>query len=136
MFYNSVLTLHLLSAILFIGTVYFRTFAMLPYTKKEEFMKRAYELSGKKGRFLAYFFVTALALSGLYLGYIKATTHSTTPLLLVKMVLGVVVVCIFYVAPKIVKRANRIKNFGFYFHVGLFSCMILIVILAKFQYLL
>lgn len=132
--YTFALTIHLISAILFIGTVYFRTFAILPYAKKEEFMKKAYELSGKRGRFLAYFFVTTLLLSGLYLGYQKIIIHSTTTLLNIKMTLGLILITIFYFAQKIVPKYKHIPNFGLYFHRGMFTCMIIVVILAKFKY--
>lgn len=134
--YTFVLTIHLISAILFIGTVYFRTFAILPYVKKEEFMKKAYNLSGVRGRFIAYFFVTTLLLSGLYLGYEKSITHSSTTLLNIKMLLGLMLIFIFYFARKITSRFKHIPNFGKFFHQGMFVCMILIVILAKYQYIL
>lgn len=129
-----ILTIHLISAILFIGTVYFRTFAILPYVQKEEFMKKAYALSGKKGRFIAYFFVTTLLLSGLYLAYQRGINHSTTILLNIKITLGLTIITIFYLAQKIVPKYQHIPNFGKIFHQGMFTCMILIVILAKFQY--
>lgn len=129
-----VLTIHLLSAILFIGTVYFRTFAILPYCKKEDFMQKAYELSGKKGRFIAYFFVTTLLLSGLYLGYTRDFVWKTSSIAInIKMFLGLLAISIFYFAQKITKRFKHIPNFIVIFHRGLFTIMILIVLIAKLE---
>ncbi len=132
--FTFMLTLHLISAILFIGTVYFRTFAMLPFVKQKEYMKQAYSFSGIRGRFLAKIFVTLLLLSGLYLFYIRFESLSITPLLYLKVVIGGILIGVFYSASKIVPKFKHIPNFGVYFHWGMFSGMMAVVILAKFQY--
>lgn len=134
--YTFVLTLHLISAILFIGTVYFRTFAILPFVKEHHFMKQAYDLSGIRGRFLAYFFVTILLISGLYLAYITMQNKIHFILLDIKMTLGILIILIFYFAKKIVLKFKHIPNFGKIFHIGLFVSMIIVVILAKYMFVL
>ncbi len=129
-----VLALHLISAILFIGTVYFRTFAMLPFIKQEPFMKQAYVYSGIRGRFLAKIFVTLLLFSGLYLFYLRYESLSITALLYAKVAIATVLIGVFYTAPRIVKKFKHIPDFGLYFHWGMFIGMMIVVVLAKFQY--
>ncbi len=132
--YTFILTIHLISAILFIGTVYFRTLVMLPFCKKEAYMKKAYDFSAIRGRFLAKIFVTTLLLSGLYLIFTRYQNQSITILLAIKVVLGLLLIKIFYFAHNIVPKYKHIPNFGTYLHYGMFMGMMIVVVLAKFQY--
>lgn len=113
MIYQLILFVHIVSAIVFIGTVYFRTI-VIGQKKLPTPVARTY----------ASIAVGLLALSGVFLFF----RQDHRVLLDIKVTLAIIVISMFIFAPKI---SSKIK----YFHEILLVLMLCIVFLAKVWFL-
>ena len=123
--------IHIVSAILFIGCVYFRTF-ILPRARvvlgngSFEMMESAL---APRSRFIGTINNTLLLLSGLFLAH--SYFEPTNILLHVKMTLGLLVIAMFFCAPRIMHRfegekKQKIKTIYHHTMFALMGCIILL----------
>ncbi len=125
--------IHIASAILFIGCVYFRTL-ILPRARfaldSAQFEAMESALSPRT-RFIGKINNTLLLLSGLYLAY--TYFEPSNVLLHLKMTLGLVVIAMFFFAPLIMhcfmgEKKQKIKTI---YHHSMFALMVVIVIFSQ-----
>lgn len=133
MTYNLVLTLHLIVAILFIATVYFRTFVVQDVKGDIDNFQELNTIIFKKARKYMFVSVSILLLTGVIL--FSYYVEILTTLIIIKSILGIIAVSIFFFAPKIIKLLEQIKWGNKVLHYFLFSLQIFIVIVAKFMFL-
>ena len=130
--------IHIASAILFIGCIYFRTF-ILPRARfaldSAQFEAMENALSPRT-RAIGKINNTFLLLSGLFLAY--TYFEPTNALLHLKMTLGLIVIAMFFCAPLIMHRlmgAKKQKIKTIYHH-SMFALMVAIVILSQVMFTL
>lgn len=125
--------IHIASAILFIGCVYFRTL-ILPRARfaldSAQFEAMESALSPRT-RFMGKINNTLLLLSGLFLAH--TYFEPTNVLLHVKMTLGLIVIAMFFVAPLIMHRftGEKKQKIKTIYHHSMFALMVCIVILSQ-----
>lgn len=127
--------IHIMSAILFMGCVFFRTF--ISPALKSEFGKDSYQniefILSKASRKIGIKNVFLLFLSGLYLFYYYFDVNNV--LLNVKAILGMIIIITFYLAPFFVhKISQKYSTFKRNFHLILFMFMIIIVLLSQIMF--
>ena len=132
--YELLKTVHLISVILFIGTVFFRTFVILKLERvftKDEMMKVQSSLGGQARKIIKinnlFLILSGLLLLLLYINGQTATLH-------IKITLGLILVVAFYFVPLLFTKMDANRKFKTIFHYTYFSLLILVVILSQFIY--
>ncbi len=124
-----------MAAILFIGTVFFRTFvvpSLASYFDASTYQKID-RLIGIRVRKIMMVNVAVLLLSGGYI--LMPHLHGETNMLLtIKIAIGLVLGITFYFVPQILQRMQEIKWFSMTLHYLFFSLMAVVVVLAKFMF--
>jgi len=136
MAYDSLLlTLHLLTASLYFGTVFFWTFIIDTVRQEgvEEYFDEVETRFSQKTRAFMKINVALLLLSGiaLILNRLDAMNH----LLELKATLGIIVIGLFYVMPNLMKRFKNQTKAHDIAHLGMFGAIVVIIVLAKVLYL-
>lgn len=125
--------IHIASAILFIGCVYFRTL-ILPRARfaldSAQFEAMESALSPRT-RFIGKINNTLLLLSGLFLAHTYFEPNNV--LLHIKMTLGFIVIAMFFCAPLIMHRfmGEKKQKIKTIYHHSMFALMVVIVILSQ-----
>lgn len=147
--YPYILTIHLFSAIIFIGALFFWTFiidrAFRGQSREEagvECIEKSETLMSKKTRPILLVVVTLLLLSGFAMFHTYAETlfefnSLFSWLFALKILLGVVVGMLFYLMPKIhrsLKAKGLAEAVHDKLHLFMFLAVVLIVVLAKFMF--
>ena len=127
--------IHIITAIIFIGCVWFRTF-IIPNLHKhidKEQYKKVNSVMSKASRSFGVKNVLVLLVSGLYLFYSYFDT--TNMLLHLKATIGVMIVITFYLAPFFVhKVTKKYPNFQHNFHLALFVLMMVLVVVSQLMF--
>lgn len=124
-----------MAAILFISTVFFRTFvvpSLTPHFDASTYQKID-KLIGMRARKIMMVNVAVLLLSGGYI--LMPHLHGDANMLLyIKITVGLVLGITFYFVPQIMQRMKEVKWFSITFHYLFFSLMMVVVMLAKFMF--
>ena len=125
---------HLLTIVFFIGVVSFRTF-IIPVLKSK-FDKHTYlsvdKFIGLRARSIIKINNVLLIMSGTYLASLHVGNIDI--LFLLKIGIGLVLACTFYVVPIIMQEFNHIKWFSQFFHHLFFSLMMIVVVLSQLMF--
>ena len=133
--YLVVKTVHIISAIFFIGVVSFRTFVMVDLKKRFdlELYRQIDSLLGKKARSIIKINNVFLIISGIYLAMYYFQTGIGL-LLWIKIGLGATLALSFYVVPLMMAKMKNIPWFNTFFHHLFFTLMMITVILSQFVF--
>ena len=133
--YLVVKTVHIISAIFFIGVVSFRTFIMVDLKKRFdlELYRQIDSLLGKKARSIIKINNVFLIISGIYLAMYYFQTGIGL-LLWIKIGLGATLALSFYIVPLIMDKMKNIPWFNTFFHHLFFTLMMITVILSQFVF--
>ena len=133
--YLVVKTVHIISAIFFIGVVSFRTFIMVDLKKRFdlELYRQIDSLLGKKARSIIKINNVFLIISGIYLAMYYFQTGIGL-LLWIKIGLGATLALSFYIVPLIMAKMKNIPWFNTFFHHLFFTLMMITVILSQFVF--
>ena len=132
--YEFLKAIHIVCIILFMGTVFFRTFVILKIISvfpKEEGNK-IQQAMGSKARGIIKINNLILIISGLLLFFLYANTSSI--ILHIKVLLGLVLVIGFYFVPLLFTKLEANARFKTIFHYLFFSLLILVVFLSQYIY--
>lgn len=134
--YEFIKSIHLLTVVMFVGTMFFRTFIMLGL--KNQFsgieLKKIEQAMGPRARKIVGVSNIILILSGVFLFVYH--TNSEVIFLHIKILLGLIAVILFYFVPNIFKKTEHIKNFRVIFHYIFFSLLVSLIFLSQFMYVL
>lgn len=127
--YSFLKIIHLLSVILFMGSIFFITYVVDSVKKQEnsEFTKKI----SKKARSLMLANIPLLLTSGICILIFYYEFERLTLFMLLKLFISIKILIIFYISQKIIKKTNHIKWFHHFFHHAVFSMMVLVVILSQ-----
>jgi len=127
---------HIITVILFVGTMFFRTFVLLGLQKHlgDEKSLALERIIGPRARRIITVNNIFLMISGLYL----FSFHISGGLwaLHLKATLGFIAASLFYFVPYILRKGAAIKGFRYSFHYGYFSLLIAIVIFSQVMFVL
>ena len=131
--YEFIKTVHIITIVLFVGTVFFRTFVLFKlgkYYPKEESMK-IQKILGNEARKIVIISNTILILSGLYLFYRYHLDNSSLVLYL-KVTLGLILALAFFIIPKFLEIINAKPKFRVIFHYLYFILLILAITFSQY----
>lgn len=150
MLYTLLLTIHLISATLFIGTLFFWTVMIDPAFRREgkktidpvSLDKTETLLSRYTRRFMRWN-VGIIGLSGLGMIHYHAPvlttlSNSFSRLLLLKILLGIALIVLFYAMPYIMRRitsSEKREKLHDRLHVGMLTTMVVLMIVAKWMWI-
>jgi hypothetical protein len=132
--YEFIKSIHIICVVLFVGTVFFRTFVILKIISllpKEE-AKRIQQAMGSQARNIIKINNLILIISGLSLLFLYVNNSSI--ILHIKILLGLILVVGFYFVPLLFKKLEVSAKFTTLFHYGFFSLLILVIFLSQYIY--
>ncbi|OCL92194.1 hypothetical protein [Aliarcobacter thereius] len=131
--YEFIKTIHLLTVILFVGTVFFRTFVLFKLNKYFESKQslNIQKILGKEARRIIGINNIILILTGFYLFY-TFYLQSASIVLKSKMILGLILVIIFYMLPKILEKIGANLRVSLSLHYIYFLLLILVIIFSQY----
>ncbi|RXJ55268.1 hypothetical protein [Candidatus Marinarcus aquaticus] len=134
MMYEFLKFIHIATVILFVGTVFFRTFVVLKTL--EAFPKnqaiKIQQAMGQKARDIIKINNLILIISGGLLLMVYIKTH--LPILYLKVGMGLVLVIGFYFVPLLFNKLEANQRFKMIFHYLFFLFLMFIVLLSQFIY--
>jgi hypothetical protein len=127
---------HIITVILFVGTMFFRTFVLLGLQKHlgDEKSLELERIIGPRVRRIIKVNNVFLIASGLYLFSFHLNGGLWT--LHLKATLGIIAASLFYFVPYILQKGAKIRGFRYSFHYGYFSLLITIVIYSQVMFML
>lgn len=132
--YEFIKFIHIASIVLFMGTVFFRTFVILKIISSfpKDQAKQIQEAMGSQARNIIKINNLILIISGTLLLSLYADFSSS--ILQIKVLLGLVLVIGFYFVPLIFDKLEANQNFKTIFHYMFFSLLMLTLLLSQFIY--
>lgn len=126
---------HLLTVIIFMGCVFFRTFT-LPKIKKYvdiDFYQKVDKHLSVASRSYGVYNALVLLISGTYLAYFHYNPSNI--LLIYKIIIAVLIVVIFWLAPLFVHRiTKKHPSFKQNFHWAVLSSMFVVVVISQLMF--
>ncbi|RXJ88497.1 hypothetical protein CRV01_12170 [Arcobacter sp. CECT 8983] len=132
--YELIKFIHISTIILFVGTVYFRTFVILKIVSsfpKDEAIK-IQQAMGNKARNIIKINNLILIISGMLLLFLY--TNNSSIILHLKVLLGLILVVGFYFVPILFNKFEADQKFKTIFHYIFFSLLMFVVLLSQFIY--
>lgn len=132
--YEFIKFIHLVTIILFVGTVFFRTFVILKiisFFPKEEGIK-IQQAMGSQARNIIKINNLILIISGSLLFFLYE--NNSSQILHLKILLGLILVIGFYFVPLLFDKLEANKRFKTIFHYVFFSLLLLVVFLSQYIY--
>lgn len=134
MMYAFLKFIHIAAVILFVGTVFFRTFVVLKTL--EAFPKNQatniQQAMGQKARDIIKINNLILIISGMLLLFLY--TNNSSLVLHLKVLLGLILVVGFYFVPLLFNKFEADQKFKTIFHYIFFSLLMFVVLLSQFIY--
>ena len=132
--YEFIKFIHITSIVLFLGTVFFRTFVILKIISSfpKEQAKQIQQAMGSQARDIIKINNLILIISGALLLSLYADLSSS--ILQIKVLLGLILVIGFYFVPLIFDKLEANQNFKTIFHYMFFSLLMLTLLLSQFIY--
>ncbi|RXK00648.1 MULTISPECIES: hypothetical protein [Arcobacteraceae] len=132
--YELIKFIHISTIILFVGTVYFRTFVILKIVSsfpKDQAIK-IQQAMGNKARNIIKINNLILIISGMLLLFLY--TNNSSLVLHLKVLLGLILVVGFYFVPILFNKFEADQKFKTIFHYLFFSLLMFVVLLSQFIY--
>ncbi|WP_417328033.1 hypothetical protein [Halarcobacter sp.] len=132
--YELIKFIHISTIILFVGTVYFRTFVILKIVSsfpKDQAIK-IQQAMGNKARNIIKINNLILIISGMLLLFLY--TNNSSLILHLKVLLGLILVVGFYFVPILFNKFEADQKFKTIFHYLFFSLLMFVVLLSQFIY--
>ncbi len=132
--YEFIKFIHLATIILFVGTVFFRTFVILKIISSfpKEQAKKIQQAMGSKARNIIKINNLILIISGVFLLFLYA--NSSSMILHVKVLVGLILVIGFYFVPLLFDKFEANQKFKTIFHYIFFSLLMFVVFLSQYVY--
>ncbi|QKF72548.1 putative membrane protein [Aliarcobacter faecis] len=131
--YELLKTIHIITIVLFVGTVFFRTFVLFKLSKiyeKQESMK-IQKFLGNEARKIIRINNSILIISGILL-YTLFYMKSASLILIIKAILGLLLALAFFGIPKFLEKINTKPKFTILFHYFYFSLLLLVIIFSQY----
>lgn len=131
--YELLKTIHIITIVLFVGTVFFRTFVLFKLSKiyeKQESMK-IQKFLGNEARKIIRINNSILIISGILL-YTLFYMKSASLILIIKAILGLLLALAFFGIPKFLEKINAKPRFTILFHYFYFSLLLLVIIFSQY----
>lgn len=128
--------IHLVSVILFVGSIFFITYVLdivKHKSKKEEYVNFAPKVS-KRARILMFINIPILISSGLYLLIVYYDISNLSIFMILKLILAVIILSVFYTSDWIIEKTNHIHWFHHFFHHAVIGLMFLVLIFSQLMY--
>jgi hypothetical protein len=125
--------LHLVSVIFFVGSIFFITYVIdvvKHSSDKSEYKLFAPKVSNR-ARNLMFVNVAIVLASGLYMLFAFYDFRYLSLFMILKLLLAVSIIVIFYTSDWIVDKTNHIKWFHHFFHHAVIAMMMLVVIFSQ-----
>lgn len=132
--YELIKTIHIITVIIFVGTVFFRTFVLFKLNKEftKEESKKIQDFLRNEARKIVAINNIVLILTGLILFF---TYWQHAPIILhIKATLGIVLVIAFFFIPKILNYFNAKQESRIKIHYLYFSLLLITVALSQYIY--
>lgn len=132
--YEFIKFIHLVTIILFVGTVFFRTFVILKIISlfPKEDGKKIQQAMGSQARNIIKINNLILIISGSLLLFFYA--NNSSGILHLKVLIGIILVIGFYFVPLLFTKLEANEKFKKVFHLGYFSLLIFVVLLSQYIY--
>ncbi|MBP7227359.1 MAG: hypothetical protein KBA17_12540 [Aliarcobacter sp.] len=131
--YEFIKTIHIITIVLFVGTVFFRTFVLFNLSKiyeKQESMK-IQKFLGSEARKIIRINNSILIISGVLL-YALFYMNSASLILIIKAILGLLLALAFFGIPKFLEKINAKPRFTIFFHYSYFALLIVVIALSQY----
>ncbi|RBQ31380.1 hypothetical protein CRU92_07955 [Arcobacter sp. FW59] len=131
--YELLKTIHIITIVLFVGTVFFRTFVLFKLSKiydKQESIK-IQKFLGSEARKIIKVNNFTLIISGVLL-YTLYYFQSDSYILIFKVILGLILALAFFVIPKFLEKINAKPRFTVSFHYIYFALLLLVIIFSQY----
>ncbi|WP_198305198.1 hypothetical protein [Arcobacter vandammei] len=131
--YEFIKTIHIITVVLFVGTVFFRTFVLFKlgkYYPQQESVKIQKALGNEARKIIAISNIV-LILSGFYLFFAYHLQNSSV-ILHIKIVLGLILVLAFLAIPKFLEKINAKPRFRVIFHYFYFILLLSVITLSQY----
>lgn len=131
--YEFLKTVHIITVVLYVGTVFFRTFAIFKLGNiysKEESMK-IQRATTKEIRKILKVSNILLLLTGIFL-FFGYYLEGSSRVLQIKMALGLVLVIAFFMIPTFLDKINASPKFRLNFHYVYFTLLLTVIVLSQY----
>lgn len=131
--YELLKTIHIITIVLFVGTVFFRTFVLFKLSKiyeKQESMK-IQKFLGNEARKIIRVNNFILIISGILL-YTLYYLQTASMILIFKATLGLLLALAFFAIPKFLEKIDAKPRFTILFHYFYFALLLLVIIFSQY----